>query len=230
MNKACQSSNKEECLVDTAVKTVSTEDQCSEPPQNKPIDPDSFHHEMSEENLLESLNSNSSTAKGEQEEDHQVISPTDEMLNKVNVEILGEPNRRLWKHCCAECLQRVQQELEYLFVRSWMRRGSKVSLVAADEVIGTCCSAISIELDAVFHMDEAKRTIECVTSSLEGSCMCADKHKEKKNVEISPVSYANDNEESVVQSGSESIDSNNEFCTKKLLCLCPLIKLISCMK
>ena len=227
MKKTFLVSNKGECLY-TAVDTVSTKDQGSDEMQNVVIEPDSFLHEKSEENLLESLNSNSSIAKGDQEQDHQVILPANHMLNEVNLEFLSGSGSRLWEHCCAECLLRVKREFEDLFVRSWLRRGSDSSLTMADEVIGTCTSAISIELDALFHMDEDKATIQCVMSSLEGTCMCAYKHKKGKNAAISPMSYANGCKES--KSSSQIVDTNNDFCTTKLICLCPLIKIISHMK
>ena len=228
MKKTFLLSNKGECLY-TAVDTVSTKDQGSDVMQNVVIEPVSFLHEKSEDKLLESLNSNSSIAKGNHEQDDQVILPANHMLNEVNLEFLYGSDSRLWEHCCAECLLRVKQELEDLFVRSWMRRGSDSSLIMADEVIDMCTSAISIELDALFHMDEDKATtIQCVTSSREGTCMCADKHKKGKNAAISPVLYANGCKES--KSSSQIMDSNNDFCTTKLTCLCPLIKIISCMK
>ena len=227
MKKTFLLSNKGECLY-TAVDTVSTKDQGSDVMQNVVIEPDYFLHEKSEENHLESLNSNSSLAKGHQEQDDQVILPGNHMLNEVNLEFLCGSGSRLWEHCCAECLLRVKQEFEDLFVRSWMRRGADSSLIVADEVIGICTSGISIELDALFHMDEDKATIQCVMSSREGTCMCADKHKKGTNAAISPVSYANGCKES--KSSSQIVDSNNDFCTTKLTCLCPLIKIISCMK
>lgn len=140
-------------------------------------------------------------------------------LKTINVKVnevmelhISSPSRKF----CPHCLHLAKQALRKSFGKSWRSRGSEISLDVAEEVIGTCSSAVSTALNRVLSSD-IQGHFQSVTSSCNIGCLCRANHNQTRNA---PSPFSNNTSSKLLITSEPVV----------YVCLCPLIKLIIDLK
>eukprot|EP00250_Pteridium_aquilinum_P013052 c21101_g1_i1 orf=321-5741(+) len=163
---------------------------------------------------------------GSENQKSQLKATTDGKVNEEmgEVHIVASSARK----CCPDSRHQAKQALRKSFVNSWRCRGSEVSLNVADEVIGTCSSAVSAALNRLLNSD-TQGILHSAISSCNSGCLCRANHNQTM---IAPVPMSDDSrKKGKLLTTTEPVDlDKGSLSTLDYVCLCPFIKQIFDLK